>query len=153
MVKKVSSGGIPFARKEAYEYENVKYQADIKDGDIVTILTSGVVEDNKWGTKSHYFNIKTRNGDKKVGFNQTCINILVDAFGKNSEDWVNRNVNVILHKTVVSGRKAIIAYFVVNGWSIDEYGELVQLGEKKNKDSQETIDYPENEVNPEDSPF
>jgi hypothetical protein len=132
-VHKKLGGGVPFARKEPYEYDKVAYEADLKNGDVVTILDGGVLESGQWGEQNN-FKIKTRNGDKKVSFNQKTINVLVDSFGDETENWVNKDVNVILQKALVAGEKRIIAYFVTAGWSLDEYGELVKEG------SQESVD-------------
>ena len=62
---KEKGDGIGFANKVAYEYENTKYEADIKDGDTIKLLSGGVEEDGNWG-KQINFNIETRNGTKKI---------------------------------------------------------------------------------------
>lgn len=151
-IQKKVGGGVPFARKEAYEWEKVKFEADIKDGDLVTILNEGVIEPNKYGGESHMFHIKTRNGDKKVGFNQRTLNVLHDELGKDSKDWVNKDVNVILEKTTIAGKRCIVAYFVTGDWKLDDYGELSKLGQSTDKKAA-SIEYPEEEINPDDIPF
>ena len=65
-------GGIPFARKEPYEYDGQKYEADLKNEDTVRILDSGNIEMGQYGEQKN-FRIKTRNGEKKLAFNQRCI--------------------------------------------------------------------------------
>jgi hypothetical protein len=137
------SGGIPFARKAPYEYDGTKYEADLKNGDVVTILDAGIEEEGQFG-KQYNFRIKTRNGEKKQSFNQKTQNVLIEEFGDDSENWINKSVKVILKKDTIAGKKVEIAYFVVDGWKLDEYGELVKEGQK---------DYPTEEINPEDIPF
>lgn len=139
-VFKKIGGGIPFARKEPYEYEGVKYEADLKNGDVVKILDSGNVELGQFGEQKN-FKVKTRNGEKKLAFNQSTINVMVDEFGDETESWIGKDVNVLLVKKLIAGKKSIVPYLVVDGWSLDEYGELVK-GENKNE-----------EVNLEDAPF
>jgi len=120
-----SGGGVGFARKENYEYDGTKYEADIKAGDIVTILDSGTMETGTYGDQ-YNFKIKTRNGEKKIGFNQSTINVLVQEFGEDSENWVNKNVKVLFRKAIIAGKKCIVTYLVTSSWFLDEYGELVK---------------------------
>jgi hypothetical protein len=129
-VYKKTSSGIPFARKEAYEYENVKYEADLKNGDVITILDGGVTEMGTFGEQDN-FKIKTRNGEKKLAINQKTKNVLIDEFGDETENWIGKGVTVILKKDVIAGKKAIIPYLVTAGWSLDEYGELVKEGSQE----------------------
>lgn len=123
MITKATSDGIGYASKTDYEYEGKTYEADLKNGDKVTILNDGVIEQGQFGDQ-HYFKVKTRNGEKKAPFNQSSINILVPALGKNSEDWVGKEVNVLTKKTVIAGKKVIVAYFVTDGYYLDDFGDL-----------------------------
>jgi hypothetical protein len=116
-------GGLAYARKEPYEYDGTQYEADLKNGDVVKILDSGEIEQGKFGEQTA-FKIKTRNGDKKLSFNQKTINVLVQEFSDDTEQWTNKDVKVLLHKTIIVGKKAIVPYLVTNEWSLDEYGEL-----------------------------
>lgn len=120
-----NSDGVGFARKESYEYDGQKYDADLKDGDIITITAGGVQEMGTFGEQIN-FKINTRNGEKKIGFNQTTKNVLIKEFGEDDVDWVGKKVTVILKKDIIAGKKAIVPYFVTDGWKLDEYGELVK---------------------------
>jgi len=142
ITKKLSTGGTPFARKVAYTYENVEYEADLQNGDTVKILDAGVIEAGQFGDQ-HNFKIDTRNGEKKQSFNQATQNVLHDELGEESENWIGKEVNVILKKDTIAGKKVIIAYFVTDGWELDEYGELVN----PNASEEETS---EDDINPED---
>lgn len=128
-VFKKIGGGVPFARKAPYEYEGVKYEADLKDGDIVKVLDGGNVEQGNYGEQTN-FKVKTRNGEKKLAFNQSTINVLIDEFGDDTENWIGKDLNVLLVKKLIAGKKSIVPYLVVKGWTLDEYGELVK-GDKK----------------------
>jgi len=125
-------GGLPYARKEAYEYDGKQYQADLENGDVVKILDSGETEIGNFGEQT-VFKIKTRNGDKKLSFNQATINVLVQEFGEDTEQWINKDVNVILSKKIIAGKKAIVPYLVTKEWQIDEYGELYKLNNSEQK--------------------
>jgi len=128
------SGGLPYARKEPYEYDGTTYEADIKDGDVVKILDSGETEIGTFGEQT-VFKIKTRNGDKKLSFNQATINVLVQELGEETEGWMNKDVKVLMLKKLIAGKKAIVPYLVTDDWKLDEYGELYK-GEKKEDDDQ-----------------
>lgn len=108
--KKVSANG-----------EFAKVGIDIKDGDVVTILDAGTITSGEFGDR-HTFGIKTAKGDKIISFNQTSLNNLVDAFGDDSEDWVNKKVKVFLVKQMVSGTLRNIAYFAGEDWEMTEKG-------------------------------
>ena len=136
--KKVG-GGVPFVRKEAYEYEGTKYDADIKNGDTVTILDGGVTEMGQYGEQDN-FKIKTRNGEKKMALNQKTKNVLIEEFGDETEEWIGKDVLVLLKKDVIANKKVIIPFLVTEGWSLDEYGELVKDGEATTKGDVDSID-------------
>jgi len=121
---KATSDGIGYASKSNYEYENKQYEADLQHGDKVTILDGGAMEPGTWGER-HMLKIKTRNGEKKAAFNQSTINVVNPAFGEDSDQWVGKEVTVLLKKTVIANEKVIVAYFVTEGWYLDDYGDLV----------------------------
>ncbi len=125
MITKATSDGIGYASKSDYEYEGKNFEADLQNKDKVTILNAGVIEPSQYGDQ-HYFKIKTRNGEKKAPFNQSSINVLVPTLGKESENWINKEVNVLTKKTVIAGKKVIVAYFVTEGWYLDDFGDLVK---------------------------
>ena len=61
---------------------------------------------------------------------------MVDAFGEDTENWIDKEVNVLTEKKMISGKKAIVVYLIVDGWYLDDFGALVkkegQLPEKGN---------------------
>jgi len=136
---------ILFARKVPYEYNGVQYEADLKNEDIVKILDAGEIEIGKYGEQKN-FKIKTRNGEKKLGFNQQTQNVLIKTFGDETKDWIGKDVKVILKKDIIANKKVIIPYLIVDGWELDEYGELVKSGDKIQEE--ESI-----EIGEENNPF
>lgn len=100
--KKVSLGA-GYANKVAYEYEGKKYEADLKDGDIVKILDEGQEIHKEFKgipTTSVVHKVETRNGTKLLSFNKTSINNLIDAFGKDSKNWVGKEVKAWIFKVL-----------------------------------------------------
>ncbi len=145
--KKKVGGGVGFIRKFPYSYDGKEYDADIKDGDIVKLADGGVDEDGQWGKQTN-FKIETRNGIRKLAINQKTINVLVDEFGSNSDNWVGKDLKVIIKKDVINGKKCIIPFLVTEGWGLDEYGDLIKEGVAK-----EATEKDEDDIDPKDIPF
>lgn len=124
-LKKIVKVSGAYARKEAYEYEGAKYEADIQNGDKVTIMNEGTEVTGQFGTQT-VFVIKTRNGDKNYPINQASINILVDAYGTDTANWVGKDVKVLTKKGVFAGKKGIASYLVTDEYDLDDFGELVK---------------------------
>ena len=167
---KATSDGIGYASKNAYEWEGKTYEADIQNGDKVKVLNGGTLEEGKFG-QQHYFRIETRNGEKKAPFNQSSINVIAGVLGTETDDWVGKTIHVLTRKGVFAGTKGIAAYFVTEGWYLDEYGDLVNDAKPEETvapiftpktEAQEKVeairnqsasDYPEEEINREDLSF
>ena len=146
IIKKVSTG-VAFARKEPYEWEGKKYEADLQDGDIVKILNEGSVISGQFGEQTAFL-VGTRNGEKTVPFNQSSLNVLHDELGDESKEWVGKEVRVILQKGTFAGKRGIATYIVSGEWHLDEWGELVKSAVEQG-DNQE----PPAEIDPADIPF
>lgn len=143
MVRKTNRVGV-WIKKEDYEYEGKRYEADVKSGDRVKILDGGEVVAGDKGDPT-VFTIETRNGERNAPFNQSSINILIEAYGDDSENWIGKEVRVLTKKGVFGGQKGIACYFVTDGWTLDDYGDLV-------KGTASVPAEPEN-IKPEDIPF
>jgi hypothetical protein len=138
VTKKTSVAGA-YARKKSYEYDGKKFEADLKDGDTVSILDAGNIVVGEYG-EQRVFKINTRNGDKNFSFNQTTINNLVDAFGEETDSWVSKNVKVWVIKAMVSGKLQLVAYLSSPDATMDEEGRFHLQGAV-----QTDIEYPEEE--------
>mgnify|MGYP006923685324 CR=1 FL=1 len=123
-MERKEGGGVPYARKEAYEYDGNQYEADLQNGDKVTIMDEGAVEESGNFGPAFYATVKTRNGEKRAKISQPSINVLIDAYGPDSASWVGKEVNVLTLKGTWGGNKGIACYFVTDGYYLDDYGEL-----------------------------
>ncbi len=121
---KATSDGVGYASKNAYEYEGKSYEADIQNGDKVKVLNDGTIEEGNFGPQA-YFKIQTRNGEKKAPFNQSSINVIATLYGTDTANWVGKELTVLTKKGVFAGKKGIAAYFVTEGWYLDDFGDLV----------------------------
>ena len=113
-VKKISMG-VPFAKKGE----------ELKNGDIITILDEGQLQEGQFGEQFNIM-IKLANGeDRALTLNQTSENNLIDAYGEDSIIWVNKKVKVFLEKKIINGKRVIIAYLADPKWERDEFGDFV----------------------------
>jgi len=158
---KATSDGIGYASKTPYTYDEKDYEADLQNNDKVTITDGGGMEPNQFGGENLTIKIKTRNGEKKTSVNQTSVNILNPAFGSNSDDWVGKEVNVLLHKTVIAGEKRIVCYLATEGWYLDDFGDLMIDTEPQPASETVAVEKSDGtvqmekiqELSPEDNPF
>lgn len=139
MTKKTSIGGA-YVKTKAYEYEGHEFEADIKDGDVVTILDAGSIVMGEYG-EQRVFKLNTRNGEKNFALNQTSVNNLVDAFGEESEEYIGKEVKVWLIKAMVSGKLQLVKYLSALSAVMDEEGRFILEG-TGDVDSGEAIDFP-----------
>lgn len=106
---------------------------DVAHKDIVTIETEGAWEESERFTKddgspSNQFTIdlKLPNGEiRSATFNMAQLKLLAEAFGKNSADWVGKQVRA--WKTVSAKAKAGFIYmYAPVDWTRDDTGEWVK---------------------------
>jgi hypothetical protein len=102
ILDKIVSLGAPYASPKPYidKKTNQKCDADIKDGDIVKILDEGTTVPDKFnqGKSKQSFKIETRNGVKIKDFNATTLNNLIDAYGKDTKQWVGKEIKMWIFK-------------------------------------------------------
>lgn len=140
MERKVSMG-VPYAKKKAYEYQGSKFDADIKDGDIIKILDAGQKVTGQYG-EQNVFKIRTRNGDKMIALNQVSVNNLMDEFGEDSEGWIDGDVKVWAIKAMVSGKLSTVVYLSGPDATMDDEG---RFSRKAGGVEVDTIEYPEDD--------
>ena len=62
------------------------------------------------------FKIKTKNGERNMSFNQTSVNYLIDAYGEDTDKWVNKNVKVWIVDMNVQGKMRGVAFLTAPDW-------------------------------------
>lgn len=102
--KKISIGAMYASTKKYIDKkDNKEYEADIKDQDIVKILAQAVENEGKYGLQKSIL-IETRNGKKAMRLNQTTINNLIDAYGKDDAEWIGKEAKVWTFKVPKDGK-------------------------------------------------
>jgi hypothetical protein len=129
-----------------------KVKVDINNGDVLEILTEGTIVSGEFGDRQVY-KVKTVNGEKNLSFNQTSLNNMIDAYGDDSKAWVGKKAFVTVIKMNVSGKFRDIIYLVGEGWEMQDDGSVKKIGAQGAVQMPEGVDYPEEDINPEDIPF
>ena len=84
---------------------------DIHDQDIIQLVNEGQQVPGNFDKVQNIFLAKMANGsEKNISVNQTSINNLVDAFGKDSKQWIGKDIKVWLNRENVSGRFVQVMY-------------------------------------------
>lgn len=55
-----------------------------------------------------------------ISLNRATLNALVDAFGKDSKNWVGRELTAETEKVVVSGKRVTAVYLIPDGYELGE---------------------------------
>lgn len=109
----------------------LKKGIDFKDGDLVEIGNEGKQIEGQFGPQD-IFLVKLENGEEgNVSFNQTSINGIIDAFGKDSLNWIGKKVKASKIKQNVAGKFIDVWYFA------HPDAELTENGFVLSKDSEE----------------
>ena len=118
--KKVSVGAM-YAQKKKYvdKKDGTEYEADIKDGDVVKILSQAVEVQGNYGV-GNVIQIETRNGKKAFNLNQGSTNNLVDAYGKDDKEWVGKEAKVWIFKVMKDGAIQLQAFLSHPKAEVDE---------------------------------
>ena len=104
----------------------LKKGVDFKDGDFIEIANEGKQIEGQFGTQD-VFLVKLSDGrEGNVGFNQTTLNNLIDGYGKNSVNWIGKQVKVWAILSNVQGKMIKVYYFLCPETILDEVsGEFV----------------------------
>ncbi len=102
-----------------------KKNEDYRDGDTITILDEGVKTIGQFGEQD-IFKCRMPAGDERaMTFNKTSINNMIDAYGTESKEWVNKQVKVWLILQNVQGKMVRVAYVSHPDANIDDEGSFV----------------------------
>ncbi len=143
-------------KKTTISGEWAKKGEDVKDGDSIIVLDEGEIVTGDFGD-SHVFKVKTDKGDKLLRFNQTSLNNMVDAFGTNSAQWVNKVVKVWMIKVMVGGKMQDVVFLSHPDAEMDDEGRFKLETSSDTTENSVTVDnYPTEEtegISSEDTPF
>ncbi len=129
------------SKKVSVAGQFAKLGQDFDEGDEITILNGGDIITGEFGDR-HAFKIKTKNGERILSFNQTSLNYLIEAYGDETDTWVNKNAKVWVIDQNVSGKIRAVVYLTAPDWKkVRVNGELKFVPSKT-----VATDYPPNET-------
>jgi|ERR1051326_14192 hypothetical protein len=140
--------------------------AQLKDGMRAKIIDECMRQDSQF--KDEEGNAKVENVAKvryegmpeamNTRINWASINALIDAYGKDSKMWIDKVLTVRLIRALVAGKMRSILYFVPEGFELAEDAEgKMEIrkvgGDVAPEPTSGGIDYPKDDINPDDIPF
>lgn len=145
-------------------------KATVEDGVKVKIVSECVPSESVYQGKVIKNNVaKVRfqgqtDEAKNININWPSINALVEAFGEDSKAWMGQVLTVRKERMLVGGKRVTALYFVPDGFELKEdaggYLVIERVGAApaaasapSAKPKEDTIEYPEEEINPADIPF
>jgi len=132
----------------------------LRNGDIMKLVSEAREEEGQNGKQVvAKCRVKGQEGEaKNVNINVPSKNALIDSFGDDSKNWVNKHLTVRVESGVFAGKRGTALYLIPEGYSLGEdsggYIVITKAGQPAPQAPQEeTIQYPEEDVRPEDIPF
>lgn len=84
---------------------------DYKDGDILQILSEGVLDDSGDFGPKMVFQVRMPNEESKnMNFNKTSMNFLIDAYGEETLEWKGKDAKVWVVKQMVGNKMTNVTY-------------------------------------------
>jgi len=98
---------------------------DLQEGTKAKLVSETTPQESVFEGKPRTQNVaKIRIQDKEgvfnIGLNQTTINGLIDAFGGDSKQWVDKTLTVKTDKTTIGGRRVTVLYLLAEGYDLLE---------------------------------
>lgn len=135
---------------------------EIKNGDQLKLVSEAKEEIGQNGPQV-VAKARVRGGSseaKNVALNKPTVNALIEAFGDESTNWIGKVLTATVEKTVVGGKRGVALYLAPEGFEVveDSGGFLVvqRIGSVAITQAASTgaeVEYPEEDINPEDIPF
>lgn len=132
-------------------------KSELKNGDQVKIVSEAKLEAGQHGEQL-VAKVKLRGGDneaKNVAINGQSRKAIVQAYGDETSNWIDKIFTVELDKTTIGGKRVLVLYLIPEEFELkeDAGGYLVIQHKPYVDTSGPTIEYPEEEINPESIPF
>lgn len=130
---------------------------DIANGTQVKLISETTPSQGEFGTQNvAKARFKGRDEAVNVRLNKPTINGLIDAFGKESKDWMNHVLTAQTEKAIVAGKRVTILYLIPEGFELREdsggYMVVLPVGGAKASDNRPSV-VDDIEVSEEDVPF
>ena len=142
-----------YQRKETVAGNWLKAK-DLQNGTKAKLLSETTPKESVFEGKSRMqdvakIQIQGNESTYNVSLNKTTINGLIEAFGPDSKEWMNKVLTVQTEKTTIAGRRVTVLYLLPEGFELTEdVGGYVVIGRKNGNSIPR-----DNDINVEEIPF
>lgn len=93
----------------------------LQDGDILKLATEATDIEGQNGMQLVAKAIIKGRDDKpkNIAINNPSRNALIDAFGQDTADWVDKHLTIKVKETLVGGKPGIALYLIPEGFKLD----------------------------------
>jgi hypothetical protein len=135
----------------------------LADGTKVKIVSECIKQESRFKGKDgepkteNIAKVRTKGKEEAVNMrpNWTTIYGLIDAFGSDSKDWIDQVLTVRTVEALVGNTMRTIVYLIPEGFELgknaDKKLEIRKVGGSAAKE--DVVDYPQEDINPDDIPF
>jgi hypothetical protein len=91
-----------------------------------------------------------------VSINRATLNALIEAFGEDSKEWINKYLTAQTEKMIVGGKRVTALYLIPEGFELKEDdGGYMVIARKSTETKYSVVETPESieDINPDDIPF
>lgn len=131
----------------------------LRNGDLIKIITEATELPSQQGGTQLVAKVRIKgspDGAQNLAINSPTKNALIEAFGDDTADWVDKVLTVHVEKTIIAGKRGIALYLVPEGFEVTEdennYVVIAPAGSREPVSGRAT-DAEESEINPDDIPF
>lgn len=120
----------------------------LKTGDLAKLKSEATEEPSQMGGMQWVAKLAVKGHTEaaNIAINKPSKNALIEAFGEETRDWVDKVLTLHVETAIVSGKRGVALYLIPEGFAVreDEGGYLVveRIGE-----------YPSVDISPDDIPF
>jgi hypothetical protein len=130
---------------------------ELNNTDMLKIVSEAKIEEGQNGPQL-VCKVKVKGGDneaKNIAINKPSKRALVEKFGNNTTAWIDQVFSIELEKTNVGGKRGLALYLIPEDYQVseDENGYIVVNRKSFHVENEPTVQYPNEEINPEDIPF
>lgn len=96
---------------------------ELTNGMLIKLVTETKPSQGEYGEQNvAQCKIKGFNDVKNIRINKTSIGGLIQAFGEDSNGWIDKALTVNVEKALVAGKRVTILYLVPEGFELKEDG-------------------------------
>jgi len=100
-------------------------KSTLENGQILTLVTEAIEQEGQSGSQIvAKAKIEGQDGEaRNVAINGASKNGLIDAFGADSLNWMNKPLTVNVERTTIGGKRAYVLYLIPEGFEMVEDSE------------------------------